>query len=215
VFEWQTDRVEAVYQLIQTRLSTLFFQRSVYGGILVGGRSSRMGKHKQLIEMDGMSWSERGAEILLPHVRELCILGAGPLPEPLNRYPRLPDAPGFEGPAGGLVSAMRWQPNGSWIFAACDMPLITPEAIEWLLAQRRPGCWGVVPVNQTGIPEPLFAWYDPRLLPALVNAGYPIALVDHPKVRTPSVPSDVSTSWRNFNTPEDLQGNEPATSTVD
>ena len=45
------------------------------GVILAGGRSSRMGRDKAMIEIDGRTLLDRALDILQPHVNDLLVVG--------------------------------------------------------------------------------------------------------------------------------------------
>ena len=113
------------------RTDELVHQTPVWGCILIGGKSSRMGRPKHLIEdKNKITWLERTAAILRPFVDGLLVSGNGMLPEKLADTKRLVDIPGVVGPLTGILSASRWQPMVSWLLVACDMPYITTEAIR-------------------------------------------------------------------------------------
>jgi len=193
------------------RLKRHFRRIPVWACILIGGKSSRMGRPKHLIkEEHHRSWLERTVEILSPLVDGLVVSGAGRLPEPLAGTVRLADVPGVVGPLTGILAACRWQPLVSWLLVACDMPYISTEAVAWLLSGRRVGCWGLVP-QFAGKEhcEPLLAWYDFRAGPIfeqqLLDGNLRIACVaSHIKVDTPQIPESLCGSWQNINTPEQL-----------
>lgn len=193
------------------RLATQLQRIPVWACILIGGKSSRMGRPKHLIkEGKHRSWLERTVEILRPLVDGLVVSGTGRLPEPLAGMVRLPDIPGVAGPLTGILSACRWQPLVSWLLVACDMPYISPEAVEWLLSERRIGCWGLVPrLAGKEHCEPLFAWYDFRAGPIfeqqLLDDNLRIgSIASHAKIDTPQIPDSLRGSWQNINTPEQL-----------
>lgn len=183
----------------------------VWGCVLIGGRSSRMGHPKHLIGDDqGKTWLERTVGILRPMVDGLVVSGAGLLPPGLADIPRLLDIPRVSGPLAGVVAAMRWQPLVSWVVLACDMPRVSGEAVAWLLAERPLGCWGRVPKNaESGRFEPLFAWYDFRaghlfeeqLLVGNWRLGEAIA---HPRLAHPIISGELAAAWANVNTLEQL-----------
>jgi molybdopterin-guanine dinucleotide biosynthesis protein A len=113
------------------------------------------------------------------------------------------------GPLAGILAAMRWAPAEAWVFVACDLPLIDHGVLEWLLAERRPGRWAVIPTAGEGLPEPLLAIYEPqaRLVLELFATGGrlgPSALVGHPKVATVPVPPGLVGVFANVNTAADL-----------
>jgi molybdopterin-guanine dinucleotide biosynthesis protein A len=101
---------------------------------------------------------------------------------------------------------MRWQPGASWLFVACDLPLVSTGALEWLLASRRPGVWATIPQLESGQGlEPLLAHYDYRSRPLLEQGRRPIDIVGSDRVATPRIPPELAAAWRNINTREELQ----------
>ncbi|MCP4342961.1 MAG: molybdenum cofactor guanylyltransferase [Desulfobulbaceae bacterium] len=200
-----TDRLVA-------KLDELVCGTPVWGCILIGGKSSRMGRPKHLIEDEQKTtWLERTTDILRPLVDGLVVSGAGMLPENLPDIARLADIPGVVGPLTGMLAASRWQPTVTWLLVACDMPHITTEAIQWLLSDRRAGCWGRVPrLEGNKHCEPLFAWYDFRSAQLFEEQLYDGNLriggaASHPKIDNPVIPEPLCYGWQNINTPEQLQ----------
>ena len=198
--------------LFLTAIQVAFDKRPVWGCVLIGGKSSRMGRPKHLIADDtGKTWLERTVDILTPLTDEMVISGAGTLPGPLTGLSRLLDIPGVVGPLTGILSAGRWSPQVSWLVIACDMPHISTEAVEWLLTHRKPGFWGCVPrMVGTDYIEPLFAWYDARASclferQALAGEMRISNIARHPKIMNPVIPETLRHGWENINTPEQLQ----------
>ena len=77
------------------------------------------------------------------------LLGKGAVPASLAPLPQLPDVADKQGPLAGMLAAMRWQPEASWLFLSCDMPLLTAANLQWVLNHRAPGIWGVLPHRET------------------------------------------------------------------
>jgi molybdopterin-guanine dinucleotide biosynthesis protein A len=212
---WIGGDASAMRQFIDRlikKLDQLVQQIPVWGCILIGGKSSRMGRPKHLIEDEkNVTWLERTASILRPLVDGLVVSGAGLLPEKLQHLVRLADIPGAVGPLTGVIAACRWQPTVSWMFVACDMPHIAPEAIQWLLSGRRAGCWGRVPRREESRHcEPLLACYDFRaghlFEEQFYNGNLRIgAAAAHPKIENPVIPAALHSGWQNINTPDELQ----------
>ncbi|MDQ7007077.1 MAG: molybdopterin-guanine dinucleotide biosynthesis protein B [Acidobacteriota bacterium] len=207
---WDSDRPAQLIELLDDFLPRAWNRPPLYGGILVGGRSRRMGQDKAGLEYRGERFVDRVAAALAPHVEQTFLLGAGR--SGAGHFPSLPDPPGIEGPLAGLLAAVRWAPGAAWLIAACDLPLVHSEAAGWLLHQRRPGTWGVLPRLDPAVPEkvePLFALYEPQtagLLAALAATGplAPRRLATHPKIAAPTPPEPLRDAWRNVNTPGDL-----------
>lgn len=182
----------------------------VWGCVLIGGRSRRMGTPKHLIQQDGVSWLERTVDLLAQCTDQVVIAGAGEVPERLHRLPRVEDASGLAGPLAGILGAFRGYPHASWLVAACDLPDMRIEALRWLLACRGPGVRAILPeLAGDGRMEPLLAYYDSRcreMLEVMAASGRwgLHALRREEGVITPQPPEHLRGSWRNVNTPGDL-----------
>lgn len=181
------------------------------GAVLIGGRSSRMGRPKHLIKDEsGKSWLERALETINPFVDDLVISGRGELPATLQEVERVDDLPELQGPLAGVGALVRHRPFSSWLVLACDMPYITERSIAWLLAQREGRCRAVIPRNPaTGKSEPLLAWYDYRCGPevekVITSGSRRISeLCSTELAAQPWIPDDLVDCWRNLNYPEDL-----------
>jgi glutamate dehydrogenase (NADP+)/cyclic pyranopterin phosphate synthase/molybdopterin-guanine dinucleotide biosynthesis protein A len=199
--------VQCIYHLLEKQTAAI----PVWGCLLIGGRSSRMGQPKHLItDGDGHTWVEILASRLAEQTERVVLVGKGDIPKSLAHLPRLTDIAEAKGPLAGILAAMRWNPRASWVVAACDMPLLRAEGLRWLLHTRKPGVWGSVPRNpRTGRLEPLLAHYDFRgrhLFEVMLQQEKLSisAIGDHSKILTPALPVDLAVSWRNCNTPEDL-----------
>lgn len=203
-------RTPSVDQIVR-RMDALVRRSPVWACILIGGKSSRMGQPKHLIQDTGkITWLEKEMKILAPLVDRVVVSGAGRLPDKLSELTRLVDIPGVAGPLTGIVAASRWQPMVSWLLVACDMPHLSTEAIQWLLDHRHAGCWGLVPqLAGSTRAEPLLAWYDYRagqiFEEQLARKNLRISEVAaHPKIDNPVIPEHLRQSWQNINTPDQL-----------
>jgi molybdopterin-guanine dinucleotide biosynthesis protein MobB len=209
VLPMDARRLPTFVDLVRRRLREAHAARPLLGCLLLGGRSRRMGRPKQLLEIDGRTMLERIHEVVAPQVSEVVLLGGGEVPSSWPATRRLADAPGVGGPLGGIIAALRWAPRAAWLVVACDLPEISPQALDWLLNKRRPGRWLILPEVDEGRPEPLLAVYEPQALPlleSLVDSGSRAArdLADHPRVHRARVPEALRGAWRNVNTPDDL-----------
>ncbi len=200
------DVLDSVYQWLVHQ----WMQTPVWGCVLIGGKSRRMGRPKHLLEQNGITWIERIVETLQQKVQQVVISGPGALPESLSHLPRIADAPGLAGPLAGILGALRRKPQFSWLVSACDLPDIHSGALEWLLAQREPGVWATLPdLDGDGRVEPLLAYYNYRCrhhLEAFAATGSLriSGLVGKYGVKTPQPPAYLQQAWRNVNTPEDI-----------
>ena len=185
-------------------------QTPVWGCLLIGGRSSRMGRAKHLIKADGTTWLEQAVAKMAPHVQQVVLSGKGDVPDSLADLPRIPDVPGLAGPLAGMLAVMRWQPAVSWLVMACDLPAVQPESLQWLLEQRSPGVRAILPdLNNSGHIEPLLAWYDFRCLPLLEEIAESgslriSGLAGQQGICHFQPPRQLHPCWQNVNTPAQL-----------
>jgi molybdopterin-guanine dinucleotide biosynthesis protein MobB len=205
-----SDRVSAVISILEEWLPRQWLKTPVYGCILIGGKSSRMGEPKHLLHKGGKTWLEITVEQLEQVTQGVVIAGAGALPEALAGHARLADVPEASGPMAGLLAAMRWAPHASWLVAACDLPNLNVDALQWLLSTRASGIWATLPKlpESPGV-EALLAHYDFRcyeLLEILVAERNfcPARIAQNPKVITPAPPPHLRPAWTNVNTEAEL-----------
>lgn len=211
VADFQGDSSLAMKYLLEIA-DSLIQEREIWACVLIGGKSSRMGEPKHLLShKGGQTWLERNIGLVKEKVAGIAISGGGELPADLLHYPRVQDIPGVQGPLTGLISATRWMPDVSWLVCACDLPAVTVEAIDWLLSDRRPGCWAKIPrLNGQQSGEPLLARYEPQCGPLFEAMGRSGSFSLHrifsnDKVDLVEVPAGLEESWRNVNTPTELQ----------
>ena len=205
-------RLESFLTIVDDWLSQQWLKAPVLGCVLIGGQSSRMGHPKHMIQMNGRTWIERTVELLGQLTSRVIIAGPGTLPERVRDCDRLLDVPNVRGPMAGILAALRWSPRASWLMIACDLPLLSLLALQWLLSTRAPGVWATLPRLKgpgDGI-EPLLAHYDFRSRPPLEDLAsegeFSLSrLATHPKVIMPSPPSSLITAWQDVNTPAQLK----------
>ncbi|MCP4375376.1 MAG: molybdopterin-guanine dinucleotide biosynthesis protein B [bacterium] len=209
VLSRDADRPAAVKPLIDKFLSDRLAAEPLYGCVLIGGKSVRMGRPKHLIETDGQTWLARTIGYFEQVTSQVVISGDGDVPDELSNYVRLPDAPDAAGPMSGLLAMMRWAPRASWLVAACDLPGLTGDAIAWLASTPAPGKWATMPKVGTKGTEPLLAYYNFRFRTLLetqaASGNYRLNdLAKNPEVATPPVPEKLAKAWHNANSPQDL-----------
>lgn len=210
--------VRCVLEELEKRLAA----RPVWACILMGGRSSRMGRPKHLLPAEsGSTWLERTVHTVQPQVEGVVLSGRGEIPAGLHSLSRLTDIPNVGGPLAGILSAIRWQPDVSWLFLACDMPEVTAEAVAWLLGERKIGQWATVPTRGgLELVEPLFARYEPQCTALfeqmwLTGTRRIRRIVDFEKINVVRIPVHLQGSWQNINTPEELYRVLPSSSPSD
>lgn len=135
------------------------------GVVLAGGTSSRMGRDKATLVVDGRTLAARAYEALLRACGEAVVADGGRGVVPGARS--VADGPG-RGPVAGLLGAARAVSGRPLVALACDLPAV-PETLLAALAGGRAEWSGadvVIPRTERGL-EPLVARYGPRALAAL------------------------------------------------
>ena len=133
--------------------------------ILAGGRSSRMGRDKALLEVAGVPLIARILRVMRDSFTTFLISGDRPdLAEPAIPY----YADRFPGSALGGIYTGLIEAETPYIFvSACDMPYPDPHLIREIVG-RREGNDAVVP--RTGqYREPLFALYSKSCMVPIQN----------------------------------------------
>ena len=186
---------------------------SVTGMILAGGASSRMGRNKALIELEGQPLIARVVQALRPLADDILIVANDPQPLSFLNLPIIPDiTPGY-GPLMGLYSGLKGASGELAVMVAVDMPFLTPDFLRFLLA--------LAPDHDVVIPEaggrlhPLCAVYRrTTCLPAIeqvIARGQRRLIAFHPLVRVRRVGEDALRAispdllaLANVNTPQEL-----------
>ena len=149
----------------------------VHGLVLAGGHSVRMGQDKGSMQWHGVPQRRFMAGLLANFCKEVHIsCRVDQVAEMGNEWPLLPDSVPGAGPLTGILSALTANNSVAWLVVACDLPLLTPETIGYLLAERRPG-WIATTYRSPHdlLPEPLITIWEPGALPYLhqhITAGY-------------------------------------------
>jgi molybdopterin-guanine dinucleotide biosynthesis protein A len=172
--------------------------------ILAGGKSSRMGSNKALLEVDGMPLVQRVYQLVRPWCDEVLLSGdvralvRGGARGVSDRYPGC-------GPLAGIHACLDASRTEHNLVVACDMPNIDRYAIFALLAQSH-GVDIVASSFGGGRVEPLLAFYRRRVAlvaQALLQADRLAVrgLFDECPTRIHEFPG---ASWyRNLNTPDE------------
>lgn len=143
--------------------------RRPLGIVLCGGKSTRMGRDKARVELDGTSLIERAILVLEP-VCERVVLACGPR----DRYAEL----GLElhrdrfedgGPLAGIEAGLAATETGYACVLAVDMPRATTEVFRALLDAAREDDLDAALLEGVTGPEPLCGVYHARLAPVIAE----------------------------------------------
>ena len=136
--------------------------KNLYGLILAGGFSKRMGQDKALLNYHGKPQIEYVYELL----NACCVqifLSKRPDQKNYKNIPVIDDTVEFSkiGPLGGILSAMKAYPQMSWLVMACDLPFVTKETLDYLIQNRHSQKLATAFKSSTdGLPEPLCAIWE-------------------------------------------------------
>lgn len=182
------------------------------GIILSGGKNTRMGRNKALLEVAGTRLIDRTVSLFRSVFREVIIVAANPLDYLDQETVIVTDILPERGALGGIYTGLFYATGEHAFVAACDMPFMNRSFLEYMVSQAE-GYDIVVPAPPDGL-QPLHAVYARRCLPAIRN------LLDrnrmqikkfYPGHRLLEIPPEVLRSYDpagrmfiNLNTPEDL-----------
>jgi molybdopterin-guanine dinucleotide biosynthesis protein A len=125
-----------------------------------------MGRDKALLELNGVALIVRTARLMESVAGASAIIGDSVRLEGLSLRVIDDDFPGA-GPLGGIATALR-SSSAEWnLVIACDMPYLTREWLDYLIARAlRSDAEVILPINDRGA-EPLCAMYRRQCLPAI------------------------------------------------
>ena len=138
----------------------------IYGLVLAGGKSTRMGKDKGMIPYHGMPQREYLYHLLGRVCTETFVSirsdQKADFPEDMQS---IVDDDAYRGPYNGLLSAHNKFPEVAWLVLACDLPLIDLASLQELIAARDPNVLATAfAQKEDPLPEPLCAIWEPHAL---------------------------------------------------
>lgn len=141
----------------------------LYGLVLAGGKSSRMGKEKAAIKYHGKPQIEFAADTLGLFCSKVFISTRRDQAhnDLYRKFHQIHDEPSCEGqgPLAGIISAMHAHPMSAWVVLACDLPFVNETDIRFLLEHRDTTKVATAfksPMD--GLPEPLCAVWEPEYI---------------------------------------------------
>jgi len=142
----------------------------LYGLVMAGGMSRRMGRDKALLDYHGEPQALRTHRFLLTCCEQVFISCRGEQllgEKDRGSLPRIHDeVPGL-GPLGGILSAHTTHPGVAWLVVACDLPRLDADGLQHLVAQRDASAWATAYLSVDELPEPLCAIYEPSFMSVL------------------------------------------------
>ena len=144
----------------------------LYGVVLAGGASRRMGRDKATLEYRGRSQVAIAFDLVSRHCQRAFVsVRSDQTNDPTRAaLPQIVDQVADLGPIAGIAAAQASFPEAAWLVVACDLPFLGDAAIARLVAAR--GAHGIVAYRSEhdGLPEPLCAIYEPATRAGILDA---------------------------------------------
>jgi molybdenum cofactor guanylyltransferase len=178
--------------------------------VLAGGKSSRMGQDKGLMEIEGRPMVSYVLDLLAQLDIETKLIAHQNGYKELGRQV-IPDLIPEQGPMGGLHTALEDNKKPYLLLLSCDMPFLPKEAVQKLLGAVKEQ--DVVAAEIKGRMNPLFAVYKGELKEKVkenlasgkLRMQEFIKECEHEIVRMEELVDQAPKRFLNINTPEDLE----------
>lgn len=176
------------------------------GLVLAGGKSTRMGEDKGLINYHGKPQREYAFE-LLESIGIEPFISCRPEQEVEISFPTISDKFVDLGPFGAILSAFQTDPNAAWLIVACDLPFVNEAALKHLISSRNTSKIGTAFYNpETDFPDPLFTIYEPKAYATMLQflaLGYSCPRKVLINADTQILQPENTQILQNINTPEE------------
>ena len=137
----------------------------ISGIILAGGKSTRYGRNKALVEINGIRLIERVIRVMEPLFERLIIITNTPQDYAYLKLPMVEDLIKGLGPLGGVFTGLQTMSDDAGFFVACDMPFLSGALIHHMVDVME-DFDAVVPKVDWKI-EALHAIYTKHCIPAI------------------------------------------------
>jgi len=176
--------------------------------LLAGGKSSRMGTDKGLIELNGASFMARIIRAVEPFVNKITIVSNDPNYDVFN-LKRVSDIIPDAGPLAGIFSGLFYSESEVNLILSCDVPLINEAVIKILIDGYDPEM-DVIQLQSQGKTIPLIALYKKhcmhRCLESLKKGERRLTkVVEQMNTKTIILDSSLEPLVRNINTVDELK----------
>lgn len=182
----------------------------IYGLVLAGGRSKRMGRDKALIRVDGETQLSRAVRLLDRVVDRVFVSARAEQrgDAERSRFELIVDRYEDIGPIAGILTALQEHNDVGWLVLACDLPNVDEATIRFLLDHRSADQpFSAFRSSSDGLPEPLCAYYaagSNPIIEAFIEEG--VICPRKMLIRSDSCLLDQPNpdALDNINTPDDL-----------
>ena len=177
--------------------------------LLSGGKSSRMGMPKALLEIDGKTLLETVAKAGEDFEERILSVNDPSIPTP-DGFLRCADVYPDCGPMAGIHAALAMTSCDALVTAPCDAPYYSKELAQYLLAQFEPELDALVLLDDDGRAQPLSGVYSKSCLPVLeqhlkTERLKIMRMLEEMRLKKVELPQRLSNKvFENLNTPEDV-----------
>ena len=193
---------------ITAHIENLILQKVaiVQGLVLAGGKSTRMGTDKGLLDYFGKSQRNYSVELL--EKLNLRTFLSVRKEQQVDDTETIEDAFLGLGPFGAICSAFQSNPNSAWLVLATDVPFVDEVIIQQLLEKRDPSKIATaIKGKNKKFPEPLITIWEPKAYPVLLSfmaqgISCPRKVLINSDVEIVEIDDDYIT---NVNTPEEFK----------
>ncbi len=175
--------------------------------ILTGGKSSRMGTDKASLDFKGKTFAEQISNAIKPYSNSIYNISSRN--EHSDSINLIKDIHLDIGPMGGIHSALSHTDKEWNLITSCDLPLLQPKSIYWLLENTEyKHDATILDINNKR--NPLFGIYHKsciRTIESLIaqNAYRMMHLIDNINTKIIKAPDYIADTLININTPEEYQ----------
>ncbi|GLU54757.1 molybdenum cofactor guanylyltransferase [Dyadobacter frigoris] len=141
-------------------------KKELYGLVICGGKSTRMGTDKSLIDYHGKPQCYYVYEMLEWICDKVFIsCNSSQATGITGPYATLTDLPQYEniGPMAALLTAFNYYPHHDFLIAGCDYPYITTKDLkEFYRSVDQEKIASTFYNHQSAVYEPLLGWYSQK-----------------------------------------------------
>ena len=184
---------------------------AIAGVLLAGGKSTRMGTDKALLQLHGRPLISYSADTLRQVFKTVILAANSSGRYDFLRLQSVPDMYTDCGPLGGIHAALTYLPMEKIFVLACDTPYVPSDLVRYLISQETNASL-VVPSIENRL-HPLCGIYSQGCLAAITrqleSGRYRVhdlfdLLPNKAVPITPDLPFYRDDILRNINSPEDL-----------
>lgn len=177
------------------------------GVVLMGGKSSRMGKDKSLLELNNQPLYKIAGQKLALYCNQVFLsINEYQTTENTYDYPYITDRYEGEGPIGAMLSCL-YKIETPILFLACDMAFISKDDIKTLINKRNRNNICTTFFHPTReMYEPLFSIWDPTsksVLETYFALGNRSLQNFLHQQNIPKINMSIPENFKNINHPED------------